>query len=540
MRIGYSNGQPQNVGYIQGSWGPNPGMQQVPTTYVSSYGAITSIPGQENSASRSPDFYTQSMPQAYDRTIAYRPISGGFYPGTQFAGQQQVYQASYVYQPVQIIGSAGGDYRNMTSSTGGLAARPIYQQGYLQEVIGESVAPIQISSQRNDTAVDLYAGQEEALFEGLGNLGDINNINPSDLFIEVKQPIDETTDKAKPDEKETLQIPTNSNKSTGAELGQSPISYGAGMTNVNFPSSPNMSGRPLGSPNMVRSKRLDSPRKQSLINEQFKHVDLKKFKRDDFVFGAKIGKGKYGDVFMAQEKKTNWIVALKVLDKMKVRQLRAQRQIVREIKYHSYLKHENIIKLYGVFHDDDKIYMILEYASNGEVYKELKNSPNKRFTEEKAAKYLKQILQAIIYLHSQDIIHRDLKPENLLNSYGTIKLADFGWSVYAPETGDKRKTFCGTLDYLPPEMLQGKRYDYHSDNWSIGIMAFEFVTGAPPFGQRTQKETLDCILKSELELPAYISDECKAFIQGLLNPNPKQRMELPEAIEHPWIVKYNL
>lgn len=299
-------------------------------------------------------------------------------------------------------------------------------------------------------------------------------------------------------------------------------------------------GRQSQTHSIIKSRRgTMSPKKMTGFNDIYKDVDLKKFKKSDFEFGPKIGKGKYGDVFLAREHKTNWIVALKVLDKMMIRQMRAQRQVVREIKYHSFLKHENVIKLYGVFHDDDKIYMILEYAADGEVYKELKNSPGKKFTEEKAAKYIKQVLDAIMYIHSHDIIHRDLKPENLLNSYGTLKLADFGWSVYAPESKNRRNTFCGTLDYMPPEMVQCEKYDYHSDNWSIGIMAFEFLTGSVPFGQRTEAETLDCIVKSELVIPDYVSDEAKSFIDGLLNPEPKKRMELTEAIEHPWIKRYN-
>lgn len=103
-------------------------------------------------------------------------------------------------------------------------------------------------------------------------------------------------------------------------------------------------------------------------------LDLKKFKKEDFDFGSKLGKGKYGDVFLAKEKRTNFLVAIKVLNKFTIRSLRAQKQVIREIKIHSCLNHENIIKLYGVFHDDENVYMILEYSPDGEIYKELKAS----------------------------------------------------------------------------------------------------------------------------------------------------------------------
>lgn len=143
------------------------------------------------------------------------------------------------------------------------------------------------------------------------------------------------------------------------------------------------------------------------------------------------------------------------------------------------MRHENVCRLYGFFWDEKKIYLILEFATGGEIYKELMDSPNRRFDETKAANYIHQIIQALKYLHSKNVIHRDIKPENLLNCGGTIKLSDFGWSTHTPE--DKRRTLCGTLDYLPPEMVNKIDYNHSVDIWSIGILTFEFLTGNPPF-----------------------------------------------------------
>lgn len=118
---------------------------------------------------------------------------------------------------------------------------------------------------------------------------------------------------------------------------------------------------------------------------------------------------------------------------------------------HSNCRHPNILRLYTWFHDDHKIYLALELASEGELYKHLQSSPHGRFTEDRAARYTYQVADALHYCHLNNVIHRDLKPENIMLTHGDeIKLADFGWSAHTHS--NKRKTMCGTLDYLPPEM----------------------------------------------------------------------------------------
>jgi serine/threonine protein kinase len=127
--------------------------------------------------------------------------------------------------------------------------------------------------------------------------------------------------------------------------------------------------------------------------------------------------------------------------------------VKREIEIQSHLKgHCNILQLYGFFHDKERVYLILEYAPGGEIYKILKKQPKSRFSEEAATSIIRQLCHGMSFMHEKGIIHRDIKPENLLlSTQDTVKVADFGWSVYAPS--DRRKTLCGTLDYLPPEMI---------------------------------------------------------------------------------------
>lgn len=119
--------------------------------------------------------------------------------------------------------------------------------------------------------------------------------------------------------------------------------------------------------------------------------------------------------------------------------------------------------------------------------------PHKRYQEAQAANYIYQLSNSLVYLHSKNVIHRDIKPENLLNSMGTIKIADFGWSIYTKSS--KRDTLCGTLDYLPPEMVEGDGHDKRVDIWSLGILTYEFCTGNPPFETDTHTETYSRIKK---------------------------------------------
>lgn len=165
------------------------------------------------------------------------------------------------------------------------------------------------------------------------------------------------------------------------------------------------------------------------------------------------------------------------------------------------------------------------------------HQPDRRFPEEKASRYVKQVLEAFIYLQSLDILHRDLKPENLLNCLGQVKVADFGWSVCANSA--KRKTFCGTLDYVPPEMALGDNYDCKTDNWAIGVLCYEFLVGKPPFETKSSISTLESIKKGELVFPSHLSADARDFISKLLVHDPPRRMTLEQAIHHSFVTKHN-
>ena len=218
---------------------------------------------------------------------------------------------------------------------------------------------------------------------------------------------------------------------------------------------------------------------------------------NDFDVGAPLGRGKFGRVFLAREKNTHYMVALKTLYKNELMKSRVEKQALREIEIQSHLRHPHILQLFTYFHDTKRIYLVLEFAAKGELYKELKRQPHERFNEHLSAKYTYQVADALEYCHKNNVIHRDIKPENLLLTHnGDIKLADFGWSVHAPS--NKRNTMCGTLDYLPPEMVSGERYDIFVDHWCLGILCYEFLVGRPPFLSDNSEETYAKIKKVDI------------------------------------------
>lgn len=256
---------------------------------------------------------------------------------------------------------------------------------------------------------------------------------------------------------------------------------------------------------------------------------------DDFDVGQKLGRGRFGRVYLAKEKKTDLIVAIKTIQKKEIYEAGVERQVTREIEIQSRLNHPNIVNFLTWFFDDHRIYLVVEYCFHGELYGHLRNSPHGRFDEHLSAKYTYQVADALEYCHSKNIIHRDIKPENLLLSYDKqVKIADFGWSVHAPSS--KRKTMCGTLDYLPPEMLKQEIYDDTVDNWCLGILCYEFLVGNPPFENKDSKEYRMKIKHLNVVYPSHMSAGAIDLISNLVVLDSAKRMSLKKVMVHDWIV----
>ncbi|EMR70597.1 Serine/threonine-protein kinase ark1 [Eutypa lata] len=264
----------------------------------------------------------------------------------------------------------------------------------------------------------------------------------------------------------------------------------------------------------------------------------KQFHLGMFEIGRPLGKGKFGRVYLARERTNGFICALKVLHKNELQHGGVERQVRREIEIQSNLRHPNILQLYGHFHDSKRVFLIIEFAGKGELYKHLRRE--NRFPEWKASQYIAQMASALRYLHRKHVIHRDIKPENILvGIHGEIKLSDFGWSVHAPNS--RRKTMCGTLDYLPPEMIKpgssDNTYNEKVDLWSLGVLTYEFLVGEAPF-EDTPVMTQRRIARADMTIPSFVSPEGRDLIKRLLVLDPEKRIPLDQVQTHPWILKH--
>lgn len=272
---------------------------------------------------------------------------------------------------------------------------------------------------------------------------------------------------------------------------------------------------PAGSTSTASSRPSDesASSEQRLSNPLYDQPSPKKFHLGMFEIGKPLGKGKFGRVYLAKERSTGFVCALKVLHKSELQQGKVEKQVRREIEIQSNLRHPNILRLYGHFHDSKRVFLILEFAGKGELYKHLRKE--NRFPEWKAAQYIAQMAAALKYLHKKHVMHRDIKPENILvGIHGEIKISDFGWSVHAPN--NRRNTMCGTLDYLPPEMIKpGNQENFYSekvDLWSLGVLTYEFLVGEAPF-EDTPVMTQRRIARGEMTVPPFISAEAKDLIK---------------------------
>ena len=257
-------------------------------------------------------------------------------------------------------------------------------------------------------------------------------------------------------------------------------------------------------------------------------------KISDFDKEREIGKGGFGLVWKVIHKKTQKVYCIKVIKKDGIVQQKLVDQMNREIEIMYILNNPHCLRLKNHFEDDFNFYLVMPLATKGQLYRVLKKF--RKFDERTAAQILRETISALQYLHSfkPPIIHRDIKPENLLlNEGGRILLADYGWSNFNME-GDVRKTFCGTPEYIAPEMLLKKGHDTRVDIWSIGILMFELLSGYSPFVAKSNQELYQNIRRLKIQWPKDMPPLAKNLISKILKLNPADRPTFDEILNHQW------
>ncbi|XP_031564129.1 serine/threonine-protein kinase MARK2-like isoform X2 [Actinia tenebrosa] len=246
-----------------------------------------------------------------------------------------------------------------------------------------------------------------------------------------------------------------------------------------------------------------------------------------------IGKGNFAKVKLAKHIPTGKEVAIKIIDKTQLNPSSLQK-LFREVRIMKFLDHPNIVKLYEVIETDKTLYLIMEYASGGEVFDYL--VAHGRMKEKEARAKFRQIVSAVQYCHQKHVIHRDLKAENLLlDSDMNIKIADFGFSnEFTP--GNKLDTFCGSPPYAAPELFQGKKYDGPEvDVWSLGVILYTLVSGSLPFDGQNLKELRERVLRGKYRIPFYMSTDCENLLKRFLIINPTKRAKLEQIMSDKWM-----
>jgi len=252
--------------------------------------------------------------------------------------------------------------------------------------------------------------------------------------------------------------------------------------------------------------------------------------------GKELGRGGFSIVYEGINKDTQEKFAIKAIDKNQSVELDI---LNREIDIMKRLKHKNIIQLYDVYNEEENLYLVIELVTGGELFDHIIDRGN--YSERDAANIIKQVLEAIEFMHKNGVAHRDLKPENILltgPNNDIVKVSDFGLSKDFSK--DMLRSAVGTPDYVAPEVLGGTVYDNSVDIWSIGVITYVLLCGFPPFFGSTDQEIFAKILKVDYDFPSpdwdNISEDAKMFIEAVLASNFRERPSAEQCLEAPWIV----
>ncbi|XP_062505273.1 protein kinase C iota type-like isoform X2 [Corticium candelabrum] len=319
-----------------------------------------------------------------------------------------------------------------------------------------------------------------------------------------------------------------------------------GRRNKGYLNYQNGSGRSAGSAGSAGSRRLqnrsESPHQSTLPGKSQISVD-------DFELLNVIGRGSYAKVLLVELKRTKVLYAMKVIKKELVNDdedidwVQTEKQVFEQASNHPFL-----VGLHSCFQTESRLFFVIEYVGGGDMMFHMQRQ--RRLPEDHARFYSSEICCALNYLHERGIIYRDLKLDNvLLDPEGHVKLTDYGMCKEGLRPGDTTSTFCGTPNYIAPEILRGEDYDYSVDWWALGVLMFEMLAGRSPFDvvssnenpdQSTEDYLFQVILEKTIRIPRSISVKAGSVLKGFLNKNPKERLGchpqtgFADIIEHPF------
>ncbi|XP_069059047.1 serine/threonine-protein kinase SIK1 [Pleurodeles waltl] len=246
-----------------------------------------------------------------------------------------------------------------------------------------------------------------------------------------------------------------------------------------------------------------------------------------------LGKGNFAVVKLARHRVTKTQVAIKIIDKTRLDPSNLEK-IYREVQIMKLLNHPHIIKLYQVMETKDMLYIVTEFAKNGEMFDYL--TTNGHLSESEARAKFSQILSAVEYCHCRHIVHRDLKTENLLlDANMNIKIADFGFGNFY-KSGEPLSTWCGSPPYAAPEVFEGKEYEGpHLDIWSLGVVLYVLVCGSFPFDGPNLPTLRQRVLEGRFRIPYFMSQDCESLIRRMLVVDPTKRLTISQIKQHRWM-----
>lgn len=298
-------------------------------------------------------------------------------------------------------------------------------------------------------------------------------------------------------------------------------------------------------------KRKQSSKTSKQVTDQHQRIlgfkaskGFKKIKKitDSYQLGKELGSGSFGSVRLAQHKASKVMVAIKIIKKQLLRESEIYQELMRnELQVLEAADHPNITRVFELMEDDKSFFIVMEYCSGGNLLDKLLKQ--QKMTERVAADITQQILLALNYMHKQKMMHRDLKPENMLvqdladTLKVNVKLTDFGFAT-TWKAGEKLDLSLGSPLYMAPELVNELAYDNRVDVWSVGVIVYILLSGAPPFVGQDKEQIYEAIVSAPLNFGnkfARVSNEAKDFIRLCLQKDYSKRPQINALLQHPWL-----